>query len=57
MKLMKNLKQIHSIGANILQVVKRHHEIEEVDLIIETTLEDQQGDPMDFAVFNMVFLT
>lgn len=41
--------------ANVLQDVKRHHEIEEVDLIIETTLEDQQGNPMDYAVFNMIF--
>lgn len=41
--------------ANVLQDVKRHQEIEEVDLIIETTLEDQQGNPVDYSVFNMIF--
>ncbi len=41
--------------AHVLQDVKRHSEVLEVDLIIETKIEDQQGDPVDYAVFNMVF--
>lgn len=41
--------------ANVLKDVKRQNEVLEVDLIIETTLEDLQGNPMDYAIFNMVF--
>lgn len=41
--------------ANVLQDVKRHSEVLEVDLIIETKIETPPGDPVDYAVFNMVF--
>ncbi|QBP42270.1 putative periplasmic lipoprotein [Paenisporosarcina antarctica] len=41
--------------ATILQDVKRQHEVQEVVLIVETTLEDREGQPIDMAIFNMVF--
>lgn len=41
---------------NVLQDIKKQRKVQEVDLIIETPIEDLNGNPdYDGAIFNMVF--
>ena len=42
--------------ANVLQVIKQQSEVQEVDLFIETPIEDLDGNPdYNGTIFNMVF--